>query len=837
MNTKFFIRIPALCLLIAISPLMGAKTSEPLTNITLIEKLEDEEAWVQALSIWISESQDGDVVESWGALKPSLSVEIQRIDHKVGIFSSQTGASGLEQVAQELKEIDAKIEKFCTLHGDSLAQQTKKFFERQNYLFGVSYDRNPTARLAKWALFGQGLFRLNSFWQEGGRDVTRTKETIADTLGQLQLADHWGLQSILIVNLKPLPKGPLDFVFTQDLVPEIRPSFWGYNYNSARLRNELQGAYREWGEATADTSNIAVYQMNNEPFWSTSPNPILGYDPMTIGGDPAVWRQMAEDRYPTREAWLKAFPDRSAKARNKSLLKGKSVESFFDWASLSEAEFDSAGIRGLTFIEFLQERYGSLEKLNLTWYGEEEQSRWYTQWGDVFPPMPDASNESGSNTAKIDASSFDVPAQWIGDLSELPSPAREDVPAWVDWAEFWAWSINDFLVENQNALKSGGAKSPITTNAITGHCINNYLFNAVDTGLVAWATSENLDALGIDFYAMDFLQAYMGLMRGAAGGRDFFIHETSYQDELAGQYVAMYCFVYGAKGCAFWLRGGDHDVPARGSLKMLELSRALDDYDLQFNSKPYSDGIAYWYSLDTLYLSDALAGSPEAYLREVQVATGALTRAQRHYDVYADRQLNTGVPAHVKVLFAPGVIAVDDATLCKVRDWVELGGSLLISSDFARSDRYGRSRPANDLAWLKKNPRVQYFDAQALRSLRNTMANKSEGWPYNWSWESVPTVVSEIDAKLSTSAPKQLRYLNVQGDLSPSQAGMRISEDAAYVFVDPWAKDITIELSGVYESVEELFSKSVPVMKISNGVTRVKITKGPAVLKFERVAE
>lgn len=837
MNTKNLIRITALSFLAVVSPLMGANTSEPMTSATLIGKMKDQKAWVQALNFWASESQDGDVVESWGKLKPSLSSEIKRIGLKVETFSSQTDAADREKVAKELNAVEAQVEQFCISHGDSLAKQTKEFFERQNYSFGVSYDRNPSARLAKWALFGQGLFRLNSFWQEGGRDVTRVTETIADTIGQLQAADTWGLQSILIVNVKPLPKEPLDFVFTQDFVPEIRPSFWGYNYNSARLRDELQGAYQKWGEATADTPNIAVYQMNNEPFWSTSPNPILGYDPMTIGGDPAVWRQMAETRYPTREAWLEAFPDRSAKARNKSLLKGKSVESFFDWASLSEAHFDSSGIRGLTFIEFLKKRYGSLKKLNVAWYGEEAESRWYAEWCDVFPPLPDASNESGSNTAKIDASSFDVPAQWIGDLSELPLPAREDVPAWVDWAEFWAWTINDFLVENQSALKLAGAKSPITTNAVTGHCINNYLFNAVDTGLVAWATSENLDALGIDFYAMDFLQAYMGLMRGAAEGRDFFIHETSYQDKLAGQYVAMYSFVYGAKGCAFWLRGGDHDVPARGSAKMLELSRALDDRDLQFNSKPYTDGVAYWYSLDTLYLSDALAGSPEAYLREVQVGTGALTRAQRQYDVYADRQLKAGVPPHVKVLFAPGVIAVDDATLRVVKDWVEQGGSLLIPSDFAHSDRYGRSRAASALAWLNNHPRVQYFDAEALRQLRDTMANKSEGWPYNWSWETVPEVVSEIDAKLSISAPKQLNYLDAQGDSSPRQAGLRLSEDAAYVFVDPWARDITVELSGNYQSVEELFSKGVPAMKASNGVTLVNVSKGPAVLKFERIAE
>ncbi|MBC2593249.1 beta-galactosidase [Ruficoccus amylovorans] len=815
----------------------AAKDTAPDDWQQLEDAWQDCQAWMNVLEHWDVHGGDAFPREAYAVLEretqPRLDDVADGLEEAAAVANAEKRAALRKDIDSALAEVQAMIDAFCRENAAALSTETKAFFARQKYRVGVSYDRDPTDRLAKWALFGEGMFRMNSFWQRGGNDLGRIDETITDSLAKLELARKWGLESMLIVNVKPLPQVPEDFVFTQNLVPDLRRSFWGFNYNSAGMRDALQEAYRTWGERTADVDNILVYQMNNEPFWSTAANPILGYDPMTIGCSVETWKGQVQERYPDLAAWRSAIPDTASNGRNHVLLEERPLGAFFPWDSLADVQFDLSRARGLTFVQFLKNRYGSLEALNAAWYGPAERGRWFAAWEEVFPPLPTARRNTGL-TGGIDPSLRDIPEQWIGDLSELPTPAREDAPAWTDWAEFWAWTVNDFLVENMRALKAGGVQAPVTTNAVVGHCINNYLFNAADTGLFAWTTSDGLDALGIDFYVLDFLQAYMGILRGAANGREFFIHETNYLDPQAGQFVAMYCFAFGASGTSFWLFGDVHDVPARGSEKIFEVIRAMDDEDLQHASSPVSDGVALWYSLDTLYLNDALSGSPESYLQEVQVGVAALTRLQRLYDVYADRQLREGVPAQVQVLFAPGVVAVDDRALASAKDFVQRGGTLLVPPDFARYDRYGRTRSQADLAWLKNNPHVQRFDAEALRVLRKGMTVKSAAWPFNWAALALSPALKDIGEKLAAADAPRVRYLSAEGELSPRQAALRESEEFLYVFVDPWSSDVTVELDGSYSQARELFSGARLPVTEGAGKSRIHIDQGPALLKLPR---
>jgi hypothetical protein len=247
-----------------------------------------------------------------------------------------------------------------------------------------------------------------------------------------------------------------------------------------------------------------------------------------------------------------------------------------------------------------------------------------------------------------------------------------------------------------------------------------------------------------------------------------------------------------------------------------------------------SDGVALWYSLDTLYLNDALSGSPESYLQDVQVGVAALTRLQRLYDVLADRQLIDGVPEEVKVLFAPGVVAVDDRALASAKTFVERGGTLLVPVDFARYDRFGRTRSEADLSWLKDNAHVLRFDAEALRILRKGMTVKSAAWPFNWAALELSQVLEDIGGKLAAADAPRVRYLTAEGELSPRQAALRESAEWLYVFVDPWASDVTVELDGSYAQARELFSATTLPVTQSAGKSRVQVEKGPALLKLPR---
>ena len=79
-----------------------------------------------------------------------------------------------------------------------------------------------------------------------------------------------------------------------------------------------------------------------------------------------------------------------------------------------------------------------------------------------------------------------------------------------------------------------------------------------------------------------------------------------------------------------------------------------------------------------------------------------------------------------------------------------------------------------------------------------------------------------------------MRYLSAEGELSPRQAALRESDEWLYVFVDPWASDVTVELDGSYAQARELFSGATLPVTEGEGKSRIHIDQGPALLKLPR---
>jgi len=780
-----------------------------------------------------------EVLSSWNAgttlrLQEELKGFFQKIDAQLKAVEGNSLTLAQTKVLEgAMVQGHQIVDRFIETHKEAYQAATREFYDRQNFRIGVSFDRDPSERLRAWALHGIGLFRLNSWQQKGGMEIDQIDHTAQDVLNKLKMAEKWGLESILIVNIKPRPQVLEDFVFDQDLRGTLRPGFWGFNFNSAGLRNALQAAYKRWGEATKDQTNILLYQMNNEPFWSTAPSPILGYDPMTVGCSFDTWKHQIGKIYSSVEDWKRAFPDTTKNKRNHSLLNRKSVEKYIPWQSWDEFQFEPNRCRGLTFVEFLQARYENLDNLNQAWFGIQDRERWFTDWNEVFPPLPVDSREGAAIVTAENGHEL-VPEEWVTKTTSLPIPAAGDAPGWTDWTAFWGYHINDFLLENMRALKSGGVKAPVTTNSVTDHCISNYLQCGADSGLYPWTTSQGLDALGIDFYVIDQLQAYMMMLAGAAEGRDFYIHETSYQDPQSAQYVAMYSFAFGASACSFWTDKNDGDIPSMAYGFLLETARALDDCELQNASVPVTDGTLLMYSMDTLYLNDAIAGSPEQYLQTVQAMIACLARLQHLYTFHADLQLKNGVPSGTKVIVAPGAAALSDQTFLQIKKFVEAGGGLIASEDFGSVDAHGRLREEGQRAWLSTSRNVRLIDDKKLLNLRKKLSFKSANWPYNWVRLPMAGVVDEVRTKIADFVQSAVRYTDPSGQLAPVQAGLRRSAEATFVFVDPWASKVTVDLPGRYTQIENLFHQKGPLeIKEINGRTQIFVSDGPAILRCQ----
>lgn len=743
----------------------------------------------------------------------------------------------LVNVEKLLDEVESQIQSFLETNRDELFAKAKALNQNMNFGVGLGYNRDPRERFLKWATFNMAFFRMGARRvrvedPQKQDDPEALLEEVAKVMAE---ADSYGAKAIVLVSGGTRASVAEDMTYSDKLLPKTRPSFYRYNFNSKRFRDTAYKDFKLIGEKTRDIPNIAVYQINNEPFWSTRSDPILGYNPGEIGCSNETWREQIRRFYPSNEAWLEALQQRYEEMRENSRItriylgrdaSPKLWKSILLWPSIDQAGFDPQYVEGLTFVDFLKNRYGSLKELNETWFADDT-DRYFATWDQVFPPFP-LGEQAGNAALDDEQTGIDFPAEWAEGEAIFVRPMPKDIAAWVDWAEFWAHCVNDAQRSHRQGLVDGGATAPISTNAVMGHFINGSRGNTADIGCLPWITMDGLDAMGIDFYSTSYLQGYIASLRDASNGRPVYIHET--EGPKSG-YVAMYSFAYGASGVAIWRRS--HDIPPRAAVKLLKVTRAMADPQLQFHSKPVTDGMAILYSLDSMYLSDAVTGSGRDYAAHIQGGIYLMNRLQVLFDLYADRQLAEGVPDDVKVIFAPGAFGLSDATIQALHRFVQRDGILVTDAEFGQYDRHGRTRDPQALRWLKENKRVVMLPRNVVRDWRHGI-HGSDHSPRRWG-VALPDFAPIVQQVIQHAVPRTVTYRNPKepNELPIRVPGARLADNGQlFVFVDPWSEQTRLDVRGNFWRADNLYTgESLPVQRKA-GFTSVMVDKGPAIIRL-----
>lgn len=805
----------------------------------LSNQVEDARAYLEAIHIWslvlenatwvtqVNQRLD-ELGHALGQIQIDEASESEKDVHGQALPTLPMNAwQNLQDARGTLDEIDGKIQKFLQDHRDELFAKAKKLNDRMSFRIGIGYDRDPTERFLKWATFNMAFFRF----APRRLQIEEPTELFAKVEQIMAEADRYGAKAILLVGGGAKATQPEQLTYSYELLPRVRSGFFRYNYNSKRFRDGDYQDLKTVGELTRNIPNIAEYQMGNEPVWSFSASKIVGYDPGEIGCSNEVWREHIRQKYGSGEAWVQKvheWRDEVQQGRSSRLFKDDDVKPAVPWDSLDEAGFDPDQVEGLTLVQFLRNRYGALDKLNQAWFGE-DQDRYFPNWDHVFPPMPSDKVEGVSVAVNMGESDF--PEQWVMDSDRAPRPAPEDVPAWVDWAEFWAHCANNGQLSRQQGLIDGGAKAPASTNIITGHIISNWAAVGADTGGNPWIAMNGLGALGIDFYSTSYLQGYIAAMRDTSHGRPVFIHET---EGPKGAYMPLYTFAYGASGTSIWRRS--HNIPPRQALNILKATHAMADPELQQHSKPVTDGVALLYSLDSLYLADAMTGSAGYYLANIKGGIYLMTKLQVLFNMYADRQLaDSGVPDHVKILFAPGAYSLSDETVASIKQFVEAGGTLVADPEFAQFDRHGRLRDLQTLRWLKRNDHVVMLPKSGVRDWRGTINGSDHNPRRGWGAD-LPDFAPALEKAIDRHAPRTVTYRDpaAPDTLAKRAPGARLAANGQlFVFVDPWADATQLDLRDTFVKATNLYTgQPLQVRHGQNGTTHVTLDHGPTIVRL-----
>ena len=718
-------------------------------------------------------------------------------------------------------ELRAALREYLWENRDVFYPEAKVQNERIHFGVGYSTDTSITKEIPKYAIFGVNFFRF----APGRLGIADYEKRMEKTRGMMKEFAEFGAEGMFTVGAHYDSRGPEDMTWDHNLLPTGRQSFYHANLNSRRVRD----AWGDWAERAGpelkDIENLRVIQLGNEPFWDASASNKVGYNPAEVGCSNATWRKAIQRQYDSSDEWLKQVEKR------KEWEWGENSE---QWASIEDAGFNQEYVQGYTFVDFLKDRHGDLKTLNEMWFGEDE-DRYYSSWQEVFPPIPTA--KGGATESDLGA----VPDAWTN-AGRTIKPKAKDVPAWVDWMEMGGYFVSDAHSEYRRELVQAGVTDKIiTTNAVMGHYINDFGWNAADVGCYPWITMNGLDAHGIDFYTIAYMQAYIASLRDAdvyrEKDRPVFVHEIRWAGNRnkEGPHIAMFCFAHGADGLVFF----DHqrDFYPRDTVGVAKLMDAMAEKKLQFESEPVTDGVAALYSMSSLWVTDAVTGSGRPYMVHFQSTVTTLDRMQVLYNVYADRQIEKGgVPDGVSVLMAPGAEAMNDTTLANIRAFVEDGGTLVTTPDFARVTRYGRSRPKAERDWIREFENVVILDGEALDSWT---ANWQRGKykmqrGLGWANKSLPKVAETLEPVISQEAPRTVRYLDGDGEMDARKTGARVCEDGTlYVFVDPWADEVQLEVRGAFESARNLYTdESLPVESTDAGTSRVRVDGGPAIVRF-----
>jgi hypothetical protein len=133
--------------------------------------------------------------------------------------------------------------------------------------------------------------------------------------------------------------------------------------------------------------------------------------------------------------------------------------------------------------------------------------------------------------------------------------------------------------------------------------------------------------------------------------------------------------------------------------------------------------------------------------------------------------------------------------------------------------------------WLNR-PGVTVLSAEKLRAWRATFG-KAEGDPNTLiTGGPAPQDQSQLAQAIDRAAPRLVTYRQKSGSLALTHTGLRLSSNAAYVFVDPWAREVKVELTGNYRRAFDSFSGLEIPLNSVEGRACVDIEKGPALVRL-----
>ncbi len=711
----------------------------------------------------------------------------------------------------------------------ALYDSARRFNDTMEFAVGLAVHAHPKKRLDKWSLFNMNFFRLSG---KAWGFHANTEERIAAAQKGLKTVESLDMKVVQGVGAGLPMLRPARVRFTHNYIPGMPKSFMKPNRNSAEFRDRMAEDARRWIRATRKFDCIVSYKMGNEPFWAAGDRmPVWGYNPSTIGCSAETFQQQVKAKYGSFQNWANTCKKaiRNSRWQRKTRTK-KLFEKTFQWKSFDDMVIPEDKVRGLTFVDYLKDKYDSLAALNRAWFGSADSERAFASWSKVFPPRPAGSGEP--KTQSIGMPKYDLKkGAKVGESNPLPT-RPQDIPAWTDWTKFWALSTNDMLVDMARRSKKAYPEADVSTNPITGHYLNGFHAASVNTATNPWLTAKNLDSLHIDFYSVGYLQAYLRSLAGTAHGRPFYISEAGGSGTpKKAQYMSMYSWAYGADGITFWRR--DHHITPNVALGIAKAMDALNDPQLQSSSEPVTDGVALMFSLDSLYLMNAM-DSPWPYLAPWQGGAQMLTRLQVLYDMYSDHRLAEKVPEHVNVIFAPGAKAVSDQTFSNLRQFVSDGGTLVVDNLFAVYDQYGNRRSNEERKRLLAQSNVTKLAEKKLRKWRRSLG-KNDHNPMSWA-SPIPPWGEKLDSVIRDEAPRTVRCRKDDGSLAVVAPGARqVSDELLFVFIDPWAEDVDVSVRGEFDTARDLFnSAEVSLKQGKNGRCRVHVEEGPAIIRFSQ---
>ncbi len=725
---------------------------------------------------------------------------------------------------------------------NSLYADARNTNKKMTYRVGLARDYSPIPMLDEWTLFRMNAFRLGVSEHFLGKGTT---EELLNRAGQaLEEGDKTGAVGVVsyagITRGKEGLQAPVDFCFNNNFIPMVKPCI-----NSALIREHVNSILIKYTKFFSRYPAFQTLKIGNEPFWCLGPAIAIGFGQATIGCPAAVYQEHVRREYHQFSQWhkaLDAYDKESSRGRGayrkSKIIREGNIGKWFKWKSFADMSIPKNEMSGLTFIDYLKRKYSSLEALNSVWFGGNK-NKWFASWDNVFPPRPVISRPVGLAEILADQVT-DIPAFMIDKSKKETARAPKGLAAaWADWLSFQPCSTAEYLDSAKKVVrdKVGGPRY-ITTNAITGHYINNFNNIAAVSGLNPWDTQSGMDTMAIDFYSISYLQGYIRSLAGAAHGRPIQIHEAGGAsgknhkgvgaNPANTAYMVLYSFAYGTDMLLFWRR--DAKLEPVLEIEIAKAMKALDNDDLQHNSVPVTDGVAVIYSQDSLFLAQGMDGTARRMILPFQAALQLSKRLHLLYDLYSNRQLEKqGIPADIRVLMLPGAFAVSGKLLKQLETFVKRGGRIVVGSSFALYDERARTRTRP--AWLN-GANVLTIPEQDWLTWNNNFLND-----HNITANGVktPEWINTVDRFITPLAPRSVRYLDSRGQSADQCiSGARKSEKAMYAFINPGVTDITVQAKGIYKKAINLYTGKDMVIKKSGKFTEVKITRGPAVISFIR---